>query len=90
MLATVAVIEFAEAQPTEFRVDTFDARGNRSGYFVIDTKTGRVDRYDTKSNHLGYGQATTSGRIDLYDTKSNRTGYGTVTPFRSNGNGSKR
>jgi hypothetical protein len=49
-----------------------------------------VDQYDIRSNRLGYGQATTPGRIDLYDTKSNPTGYGTVTPFSSNGNGTKR
>ena len=59
-------------------------QGNRTGYVIIDQRTGRVDQYDS------YGQATAPGRIDLYDTKSNPTGYGTMTAFSGNGNGTKR
>ena len=49
----------------EIRIDTFDKHSRRTGYFIIDSRTGRVDQYDTRSNRLGYGTVTAPpcGRI---------------------------
>ena len=50
---------FLLAQATqEIRIDTFDRRSNRTGYLVIDPRSGRVDQFDRRSNRLGYGTVT--------------------------------
>ena len=56
MLTLAPSLAFAQSQ--DIRVDTFDKRSNRTGYLIIDTKTGRVDQFDTRSNRLGYGTFT--------------------------------
>lgn len=70
----------ATSAPAQTRVDTYDTKSNRTGYLLVDPKTGRIDTFDTKSNRTGYGQVTPSGRVDFYDTKSNRTGHGQISP----------
>ncbi len=57
---------------TEIRIDTFDKNSKRTGYLIIDPRTGRVDQFDANSNRLGYGSSTPSlpgtGRgSELYD-----------------------
>lgn len=42
--------------PQEIRVDTFDKLSNRTGYVVIDRRTGRFDRYDADSRRVGGGR----------------------------------
>jgi hypothetical protein len=70
----------ATSAQAQTRIDLFDKRSNRTGYILVDPKSGRIDTYDPKSNRTGSGYITPSGRVDLYDTKSNRTGYGRVSP----------
>ena len=48
----------AVAAQQQLRVDTFDKLSNRTGYAVVDPKTGRVDFYDKDSNRTGSGQVT--------------------------------
>jgi hypothetical protein len=50
---------FLIAQSNEIRIDTFDKKSNRTGYIIIDPKTGRLDQFDRNSNRLGYGTTTT-------------------------------
>lgn len=42
----------------EIRIDTFDRKSNRTGYIIIDPRTGRLDQFDRNSNRLGYGTTT--------------------------------
>lgn len=42
----------------ELRVDTFDTRSNRTGYAIINEKTGRIDTFDTRSRRTGSGTIT--------------------------------
>jgi hypothetical protein len=65
------------------RIDLFDTKSNRTGYGIVDERSGRVDLYDTKSNRTGYGMIDKSGRIDTFDTKGNRTGSGQAAPGSS-------
>jgi len=82
LLGATLVVAPAHAadRPTETRIDLFDTKSNRTGYGIVDERSGRVDLYDTKSNRTGYGTIDKNGRIDLFDTKGNRTGSGQVTP----------
>ena len=61
---------FLAQASSEVRVDTFDKNSRRTGYLVIDQRTGRVDQFDTHGNRLGYGstQPSVPGRgSDLLD-----------------------
>ena len=57
-------------QAQEIRVDTFDKRSNRTGYFVIDPRTGRVDQFDKRSNRLGYGTVASPPSSSSTDSSS--------------------
>jgi len=46
------------AQAQDIRIDLFDKKSNRTGYIIIDPRTGRVDQFDRRSNRLGYGTVT--------------------------------
>jgi len=50
----VAVTLLAQASST-IRVDTFDQKGKRTGYLVIDPRSGRIDQFDSRSRRTGYG-----------------------------------
>ena len=63
-MIVVAVIELAQG-PGEIRVDTFDKNSTRTGYIVIDPRTGRVDQFDTRGNRLGYGTMQRPGPSDM-------------------------
>jgi len=54
------------------RVDLFDRRGNRTGYAIVDPKTGRVDFFDRRSNRVGYGRIDTRGNVERFDLKGRR------------------
>jgi hypothetical protein len=61
---------FLLAQAQEIRIDTFDKKSNRTGYIIIDPRTGRLDQFDRNSNRLGYGYSTPSlpqRGSELYD-----------------------
>jgi hypothetical protein len=73
----------AADRPSETRIDLFDTKSNRTGYGIVDERSGRVDLYDTKSNRTGYGTIDKSGRLDSFDTKGNRTGSGQAAPDSS-------
>ena len=62
------------------RVDMFDTHGNRSGYAIVDRQTGRVDYYDAKSHHTGWGQVDATGRAERFDMNGQRQ-EGTVLPL---------
>jgi hypothetical protein len=54
----------------EIRIDTFDKKSNRTGYIVIDPRTGRLDQFDSRGNRLGYGTTTSppsSSSDRMYD-----------------------
>src|SRR5438128_2041850 len=48
----------AQATQSEIRVDTFDRSSRRTGYYILDLKTGRLDQFDTHGRRLGYGTVT--------------------------------
>lgn len=68
ILLAQASIDSAPSQP--MRIDLFDRNSNRSGYIVVDPKTGHIDRFDTKSNRIGTGTVNVSpgatpGSVDV-------------------------
>jgi hypothetical protein len=61
------------------RIDLFDSKSNRTGYIIVEPKTGRFDTYDTKSNRTGWGTISRkSGSVQAYDRHGNRIGTGTL------------
>ena len=61
------------------RIDLFDTKSNRTGYIIVEPKTGRFDTYDTKANRTGWGTITReSGDVQVYDKDGNRVGSGTL------------
>lgn len=48
------------------RVDLFDAQGRRTGYAVVDEKSGRVDFYDAMSRRTGYGRVDETGKVERF------------------------
>jgi hypothetical protein len=56
------------------RVDLFDARGQRTGYAVVDRDTGRVDFYDATSRHTGYGRVDGTGKVERFGLDGKRQG----------------
>ncbi|HEX7214070.1 MAG TPA: hypothetical protein VF578_07660 [Methylomirabilota bacterium] len=63
------------------RVDLFDTKSNRTGYIIVDPKSGRFNTYDTKSNRTGWGTIhRESGTVDAYDKNGNRIGSGVLPP----------
>jgi hypothetical protein len=61
------------------RIDLFDTKSNRTGYIIVEPKTGRFDTYDTQSKRTGWGTITRgSGTVQVYDKDGNRVGSGTL------------
>lgn len=61
------------------RIDLFDNKSNRTGYIIVEPKTGRFDTYDTQSKRTGWGTITRgSGTVQVYDKDGNRVGSGTL------------
>ena len=61
------------------RIDLFDTTSNRTGYIIVEPKTGRFDTYDTQSKRTGWGPITReSGDVHVYDKDGNRVGTGTL------------
>ena len=59
------------------RIDLFDTKSNRTGYIIVDPKSGRFDTYDTQSKRTGWGTINReSGTVDVYDKHGNRVGRG--------------
>lgn len=54
------------------RVDFFDTEGRRTGYAIVDSKTGRVDFYDVMSRRTGWGRLEPSGRVEWVDLNGRR------------------
>ena len=60
-MIVVAAIEVAQA-PAETRIDTFDKHSRRTGYLVVDPRSGRVDQFDSRGNRLGHGYISPAPR----------------------------
>ena len=61
------------------RIDLFDTKSNRTGYIVVDPKSGRFDTYDTQSKRTGWGTITRqSGSVQVYGKDGHRVGTGTL------------
>lgn len=54
------------------RVDLFDGKGQRTGYAIVDHKSGRVDFYDTFSKRTGWGRADDYGRVERFGLDGRR------------------
>jgi len=54
------------------RVDFFDLKGRRTGYAIVDTKTGRADFFDVNSRRTGWGRLEPSGRVERFDLDGRR------------------
>lgn len=69
----------ALSAPTLVRIDLFDADGRRSGYVILDRKTGHVDFYDGGSRWSGSGAADlASGEVQRFDVDGRRQGSTTL------------
>jgi hypothetical protein len=79
---TIAVFPAGPAA-AQTRVDLFDKSSNRTGYAIVDDKSGWIELYDKASNRIGYGRISPGGRVDLFDSRSNRLGSGTVNSLPS-------
>ena len=62
------------ARADERSVDIYDTHSNRTGYAVVDTKTGRVDIYDAYSRRVGWGMSAPGRGTALYDLHGHRSG----------------
>jgi hypothetical protein len=59
------------------RIDLFDTKSNRTGYIIVDPKSGRFDTYDTQSKRTGWGTISReSGTVEVYDKNGDRVGRG--------------
>jgi len=63
------------------RVDFFDREGGRTGYAIVDPKTGRVDFFDVNSRRTGWGRLEPSGRVERFNLDGRRQ-EDTVLPLR--------
>jgi hypothetical protein len=69
----------ALSTPTPVRVDLFEADGRRTGYVILDRKTGHVDFYDGGSRWTGSGAADlASGEVQRFDVEGRRQGSTTL------------
>ena len=56
----------------ERRVDFFDQHGRRTGYAIVDERTGRVDFYDQKSRRTGWARVTPNGDLERFGLNGRR------------------
>jgi len=63
------------------RIDFFDREGRRTGYAVVDIKTGRVDFFDRNSRRTGWGRLEPSGRVERFHLDGRRQ-EDTALPLR--------
>jgi hypothetical protein len=69
----LTVLGSGPARAETERVDLYDAQSRRTGYAIVDRRTGRVDLYDAQSRRLGYGVSRPRGAgIDFYRTDGQR------------------
>lgn len=68
LLALFATPAFAGA----VRVDLYAQNGRRTGYAVVDQKSGRVDFYDVKSRRTGWGRVDSTGRVERFGLDGKR------------------
>lgn len=54
------------------RVDLFDTQSRRTGYAIIDRKSGRVDYYDVNSRRTGYGKVDETGKAERFKLDGTR------------------
>ena len=73
-----AIVSPAVAQD---RVDFFDREGRRTGYAIVDTKTGRADFFDANSRRTGWGRLEPSGRVERFNLEGRRE-EDTALPLR--------
>jgi hypothetical protein len=62
----VLFIIWISGATAQVRIDTFDKRSNRTGYAIVDPRTGRIDSFDTRSNRTGYGYITPPPQAPSY------------------------
>lgn len=73
--AVLAVILLPVALPASGgEGDFFAVSGERLGRAVVDERTGRVDFYDVKSRHVGYGFLRLDGRVEAFRPDGRRLG----------------
>ncbi len=77
-VAGVVAVGTLAGAAQDIRIDTFDTKSNRTGYIIIDRKTGRLDQFDARGNRLGSGTVTTplGGQDRLFDSDRSRSGTG--------------
>lgn len=63
------------------RLDFFDREGRRTGYAIVDVKTGRVDFFDASSRRTGWGRLEPSGRVERFSLDGRRQ-EDTAIPIR--------
>jgi len=80
---------FGYSEPAnDLRIDNYGKYGERTGYTIVNGKTGRVDSYDANSRRQGYG-VINGGRVDTFTTSGERSGYLSITGPTSNGSTKK-
>jgi hypothetical protein len=72
LLCSIGFLAVASPAAAQERVDFFDRDGRRTGYAVVDTKTGRVDFFDVSSRRTGWGRLEPSGRVERFKLDGRR------------------
>jgi hypothetical protein len=83
--AIASAQSFGYSEPAnDLRIDNYGKHGERTGYTIVNGKTGRVDSYDANSRRQGYG-VINGGRVDTFTTRGERSGYLSITGPTSGG-----
>lgn len=78
-VAISLAVVLAQTVSENVRIDTYEKDGRRSGYLVINGRTGRIDQYTVLGDRFGYGTVITNGQtIQTYSNQGNRTGTGSL------------
>ena len=80
-LCAIGFLSIVSPASAQDRVDFFDRQGRRTGYAIVDTKTGRVDFFDANSRRTGWGRLEPSGRVERFNFDGRRQ-QDTAIPLR--------
>lgn len=72
------------------RSQLLDQHGKRDGSAVVDQQTGRVELYDAKGRHEGFGVVKDGNRIEVFDQKGQRQGTIRSAPPSGEGRSPRR
>jgi hypothetical protein len=77
---TIGIVPSASAAHADerTRVDFYDPQGRRTGYAIMERRTGRIDYYDTMGRRTGYGRVDPTGKVEKFRPDGKREGQTAV------------